>query len=516
MIKNSIGVRLMLGFILIALIAGIIGFIGYTGIRALKRTQKEFATVRVPALSSIQTINESQVSIAVGERGMLIPQMFADPAIRKKQYSQAAFKRIEKSQSVYDSLPHTDEEKLAWMHFNNALSRWLKKHDAFIEVCNQKGALIDAGTPLNDPTVEALDKEIYAMAMDSRKDYIISRDSIGTIEDINFRMIKESDATSDKMAVHYTIILVIIIFLGMSLAILFGFLITRSIVTPIRESVKFANEIAKGDLTATIEIIRKDELGDLVNAFNSTIGRLHDTVLSIKNSSDELALVSSQVNSTSQMLSQSASEQASETEQIYASIEEVKTSIKKNSENARQTEIISANAVKGIEEVRASALNSLASVKEINQKITIINDIAFQTNLLALNAAVEAARAGEYGKGFSVVASEVRRLSERSKIAADEINVISQKSLKFSEEAGKLLEALIPEINKTSDLVKEITSASAEQNDGASIVSHSINQINETTLSSAATAEELATSADQLAVNADTLKNLIGFFNLKK
>lgn len=288
----------------------------------------------------------------------------------------------------------------------------------------------------------------------------------------------------------------------------------RSIANPINKGVEFARKLSQGDLTAKVDVNQKDEIGVLAEALKDMGEKLKEIVANIQNGADNIAAASQQMSSNSQEMSQGASEQASSAEEVSSSMEEMSSNIQQNTENAQQTEKISASASKGVEEVSKAAGQSLTSVKNINEKIQIINDIAFQTNILALNAAVEAARAGEHGKGFAVVASEVRKLAERSKVAADEIVELSQTSNKVTEEAGKLMENLMPEIQKTSGLVQEITAASNEMNNGADQVNSAIQQLNQVTQQNAASSEELATSAEELSSQAEQLKQTIAFFNL--
>jgi methyl-accepting chemotaxis protein len=195
-------------------------------------------------------------------------------------------------------------------------------------------------------------------------------------------------------------------------------------------------------------------------------------------------------------------------------MEEMASNIQQNTDNAQQTDKIATSASSSIAKVSKASEESTASIKNIADKILIINDIAFQTNILALNAAVEAARAGEHGRGFAVVAAEVRKLAERSKIAADEINVLAKNSVKVTEESAVLLNQIIPEIEKTAKLVQEISAASIEQTSGADQINNAIQQLNTITQQNAAASEELATSAEEMASQAEQLQDIISYFTV--
>ncbi len=259
---------------------------------------------------------------------------------------------------------------------------------------------------------------------------------------------------------------------------------------------------------------RKDEIGILAISFDKLILNLKNIVNNIISGANNVASASQQISSATQRLSQGASEQASSTEEVSSSMEEMSSNIQQNADNAKQTEKIALGAVEGITRVAGAAQESLSSIKQIAEKITIVNDIAFQTNILALNAAVEAARAGEHGKGFAVVAAEVRKLAERSKIAADEINELSGKSLKVTEDAGGLMGEIIPEIERTAKLVQEISAASLEQNTGSDQINSAIQQLSEVTQQNAAASEEMATSSEELASQADQLRHVVSFFKV--
>ncbi|WP_025006734.1 methyl-accepting chemotaxis protein [Marinilabilia salmonicolor] len=165
-----------------------------------------------------------------------------------------------------------------------------------------------------------------------------------------------------------------------------------------------------------------------------------------------------------------------------------------------------------ISEVGEKSKETVKASAEIAERINIINDIAFQTNILALNAAVEASSAGEHGKGFAVVAAEVRKLAEKSKLAATEIAQLSSNNLGLANEAGGLLEEVIPKIEQSTRMVQEINAAGSEQSSGVGQVNEAMQQFNDISQQNAASSEELASSADELSEQAKQLKKLISFF----
>ncbi|ACT51945.1 HAMP domain-containing methyl-accepting chemotaxis protein [Methylovorus glucosotrophus] len=287
-----------------------------------------------------------------------------------------------------------------------------------------------------------------------------------------------------------------------------------NIILPLNEAISVLQAMEKGDLTKTVDGHYKGQLEDFKQTVNNTIEKISQVVAEVRNSADGIASASEQVSSTAQSLSQATNEQAASVEETSASVEQMSASINQNTENAKVTEGISAKAAADANEGGAAVLQTVAAMKSIANKISIIDDIAYQTNLLALNAAIEAARAGEHGKGFAVVAAEVRKLAERSQVAAQEIGELAESSVGTAEKAGKLLEEMVPNINKTSDLVQEITAASQEQSSGASQINVAMNQMSQITQQNASGSEELAATAEEMSGQAEQLQELIGFFSI--
>ena len=273
-----------------------------------------------------------------------------------------------------------------------------------------------------------------------------------------------------------------------------------------------AQEIAGGNLR--VEVRKRSEVDELMAALGRMVAKLKEVVNEVKAAAENVSSGSEELSASAEQLSQGASEQAAAAEEASASMEEMAANIKQSADNAQQTEKIAIKSAEHAKEGGKAVGETVKAMKEIAGKISIIEEIARQTNLLALNAAIEAARAGEHGKGFAVVASEVRKLAERSQVAAGEISNLSSSSVRIAEEAGQMLDRMVPDIQKTADLVQEINSASNEQSTGAEQINRAVQQLDQVIQQNASAAEEMASTSEELSSQAEQLHETIAFFKI--
>ncbi|MDD3311532.1 methyl-accepting chemotaxis protein [Pseudodesulfovibrio sp.] len=298
------------------------------------------------------------------------------------------------------------------------------------------------------------------------------------------------------------------------IGILAAIFLTRGITGPVGKGVRFAERMAEGDFTRTLDIEQKDEIGVLAGALNDMVIRLRGVVAEVGGATDNIAAGSEELSASAESLSQGATEQAASIEEVSSSMEQMAANISQNADNARQTEILANKASTDARESGQAVAHTVEAMRSIAEKISIIEEIARQTNLLALNAAIEAARAGEHGKGFAVVAAEVRKLAERSGTAAGEISELSSNSVAVAEKAGAMLGALVPDIEKTAALVQEITAASNEQNAGASQINTAISQLDSVIQQNASASEEMASTSEELSAQGQQLQATMSFFKV--
>ena len=277
---------------------------------------------------------------------------------------------------------------------------------------------------------------------------------------------------------------------------------------------EIAKEIADGNLM--IKVIPRSAQDELMIALAAMVEKLNRVVSDVKSAADNVAAGSREMSTNAEQMSQGASEQAAAAEEASSSMEQMSANIRQNADNAIQTEKIAVKSSEEANEGGKAVAQTVTAMKQIADKINIVEEIARQTNMLALNAAIEAARAGEHGKGFAVVAAEVRKLAERSQSAAGEISELSASSVEVAEKAGALLANILPSIERTADLVKEITASSREQDTGAEQINKAIQQLDQVIQKNASAAEEMSSTSEELSAQASQLQGTVTFFRTEE
>lgn len=324
--------------------------------------------------------------------------------------------------------------------------------------------------------------------------------------------IRDNENSLGKSKFYFSLILAA----GLLISMLLASIILIGIKSSLARTVRLIKKIASGDLSTKIERRGGKDFGELHDNLKLLSEKFTHILELAQATANNISGTSEELSSNAQTISDGANQQAATVEEIAASMEEISSRLQENTNNSISTHKI---ATKVTQDIKVGSKNVNLTVEAINSiagKISIIGDIAFQTNILALNAAVEAARAGEHGKGFGVVANEVGKLAERSKLAALEINKLSESGVELAMESKALLEKFVLEISKTTQLISQITNANMEQNTGINEMNTSIQMLNQITQQNAASSEEMATVSEEMASQAQTLKESIAYFKFQK
>ena len=379
------------------------------------------------------------------------------------------------------------------------------------EVFDYFGQMIDLAERANGVRDEIAELVMGPIDTEAREATDILDELIHINENIAAREVENAVAAANNVLFIVTVGMVV----GVILALLLGIILTRGITKPVALGVAFAKSLADGDMNARIDVNQKDEIGVLANALRDMSDKIKEIIREVQSATENVSSGSNQLSSAAQQLSQGAAEQASSGEEVSSSMEEMSASIRQNSDNAMTTDQLAQKAAKNASSGGQAVSDTVDAMKDIAERITIIEEIARNTNLLALNAAIEAARAGEHGKGFAVVASEVRKLAERSQKAAVEISDVSKRSVSVAEDAGKTIAEVVEDIKKTAELVQEISASSNEQNSGAEQINSALIQLDQVTQQNAGASEEIASTAEELSAQAEQLEETMSFFKLE-
>jgi methyl-accepting chemotaxis protein len=493
----KISVKLLSAFIIVALVAGVIGAVGFVELKKMDAAStKLYEKVTIP-IADLGDVVAAFQRVRINVRELVGADNQADKLAALETIKKLRAEISDKS-AAFEKTILTDEGRKLFEEFK-------KSREGYAQI-------IDRVTPL-----AMADKDAEAnviLKTDGKKAAFYEQEMLDKLQEAKLKQAKMTEEENGATAQSASRLIIGFSIVGVILAVLFGVFISNIISNPLRKGVVFAQSVAAGDLTQKINISTKDEIGQLAQALDEMVAKLGSIVGDVMSAADNVASGSQELSATAQQLSQGATEQAASAEEISSSMEEMSSSIKQNSDNSSQTEKIAMKSASDAKEGGKAVTETVSAMKEIATKISIIEEIARQTNLLALNAAIEAARAGEHGKGFAVVASEVRKLAERSQATAGEISTLSSRSVQVAETAGEMLNKMVPDIQKTSELVQEISASSKEQDTGAGQISKAIQQLDSVIQQNASASEEMASTSEELSGQAEQLKDTISFFHI--
>jgi methyl-accepting chemotaxis protein len=531
----KIGTKLMVA---VLSVVAMTAFLGLFSVAQLSKVNDVSVDISGNWMPSIQTLGKISMAINLFRRADLAHILATDKEgmARYERIHEQATAQLADAEEKYRKLIASDDERRLYEKLRAAWAGYLEIHHQVIglsQAMKKQEATavnVEAKKPF-DATMEALEQDI----------------------DLNTKGASDATRHAEEMYRSARILIFVVLALGAVLGIVLALGIARMIGRALRTGVDVAERLARGDLSVEIGNPSQDETGHLLRTMGATVKSLQDVtrmaqeiasgnlqvdvrprseddslmralaemvkrlsavVIDVKGSADNVAAGSEQLNESAQQLSQGSTEQASAIEEISSSMEQMSSNIRQNADNAVQTEKIAVKAASDAKEGGDAVALTVGAMKQIASKISVIEEIARQTNLLALNAAIEAARAGEHGKGFAVVASEVRKLAERSQKAAGEITELSGSSVKVAERAGELLSTILPGVQKTSELVQEITAASREQDSGATQINKAIQQLDQVIQQNASGSEETSSTSEELASQAAQLQSAISFFRV--
>ena len=498
--NRRIATKLLLGYLAVTVVVGIVGYQGLQGMSSIEAMLVRIHETNVRQVTSLKEANYN-LSQVQGDAEALMFDTTANNGAKIEEWRAAIEKDSKEWQSAFNDYLKVEDnaedrangEKLA-AEFGNVR----RGMDELVELAKtgQKQAALSK--------IESLRQQSAAITASAEQMSRTNEEQMNT----EAKDAQNSYAQTRLVVICFTIGAIL-------LAIIMGLFLSINISTPVRliaDHIQSTTE--SGDLTKRVAVSSEDEIGTMIGSFNNFLNKLEKVIAEVSSGSANISSASQQVAASSSSLSQGTSEQAASVEETTSSLEEMSASITQNAENSRRMEQVATKGAREAEESGKAVNQTMDAMKSITQKIEIIEEIAYQTNLLALNAAIEAARAGEHGKGFAVVATEVRKLAERSQSAAKEITTLASDSVRVAEHSGNLLKELVPSINKTAELVQEVSAASREQSSGVNQINKAMATVDQVTQRNASAAEELSSTAEELAAQAESLSQLVDFFKV--
>jgi len=535
--RLTIKAKLIAGFGVLVLLMGAIGLFGLWQMNAINGKSTEIASNWLPSVDAVNRLNTATSDLRVAELQHLT--LTDDAGMREWAGKvDATIASIEQLRANYAKLISSPEEQALYDSFSEKFTRYMQEH--------QRGFALSSSNQ-NDAALLVYNGEALKLYNEFSAELL-------QLVDLNAAGAKRASDEGDALYALATTLVIASLVIGALLAAIAATMIVLGITRGLSRVKQVIDAVAIGDLDQRIEIKSNDEIKDLVDTVNvmtdnlrgtatladqiaggdltvdpkplsdkDTLGlalqrmvaKLRDVIADAIASANNVSAGSQELSATAEQLSQGATEQASSTEEASASMEEMAATIKQSADNSSQTEKIARQSAADAIASGNAVNDAVIAMQTIAQKIMVVQEIARQTDLLALNAAVEAARAGEHGRGFAVVASEVRKLAERSQSAAAEISTLSDNTVKTAQSAGAMLAKLVPDIQRTAELVEEISAGSHEQNAGAAQINTAIQQLDKVTQQNTSAAEEMSATSEELASQAEQLQAAISYFRIE-
>jgi len=534
-IKNlKVGARLGLGFVMVLALMVVMTLFSFNALRGVDGAAEQVVNESLPF-----TLQADEMMVMARNMQQLVTDAALTGERKSMDEAQSVFREFDSDLGKFEQMFREENDRVS-------LGQVDKIHTSIDEFWATGKRMVDAYTEQGQQAGNEVMVEFDEDAGNMIKEFeVLQQSQVAEIKDNGAAILSASQSMKRSMA----LLSAIAIMLGVAIA----FVITRGIVRPLEKALVVADSLAIGDLSVQVSAESRDEVGqllmamekmvastrevtglakevaggdltvevtprsakdELLIAFREMVEQLNDVCGTIQGAAGQVTAGSQALSASSEELSQGATEQASSAEEASSSIEEMTANIRQNADNAKETEKIALKGADDAAQGGQAVQDTVVAMKSIADKIMIIEEIARQTNLLALNAAIEAARAGEQGKGFAVVAAEVRKLAERSQVAAAEISELSVSSVEVAENAGNLLAAMVPNIQRTAELVQEIAAASLEQDAGADQIARAIQQLDAVIQANASSSEEMASTAEELSGQAEQMQEAISYFTV--